>query len=425
MSKFFRIYGGKPLKGDVTISGYKNAATPIAVAALLAEGPSVLTHVPRAADVMNTLAIMERMGASVVWQDVNTVSIEARNINPQVVEEEDVRVLMRRMRSSVFFFGALLARFGSVRLPYPGGCDIGARPIAAHLDAFRDLGYSVQEDGKWIEIVRTEKEMPREITLSEFSVTATENVLCLLACLPGKVTIHIAAAEPQVQDTAHFLQKMGVTVEGIGTHDLEVEGKRNLHGAQYAIGPDPLEAGMFLLASLASGGHVCIREFPKEHLALMVRMLERAGATLRFAGKEMEVLPSSLQGIDRIQAMPHPGICTDLQPFLTVFATQLPGKTLIHDPLYENRMHTAQELTKMGARISVIDAHRVLVEGPTPLRGAHVIGQDIRSSAALAIAGIIANGETMVEGVEHLERGYEDFDGKLRELGAQIEQIKN
>lgn len=425
----FHIKGGVPLNGTVTIGGSKNAATPILAATLLTQEPCRLENVPRIQDVENMIEVLHMLGAQVTWQDEHTVVIEAKDIKPVITEE--ARLLMRRMRSSVLFFGSLMARFGEVDLPYPGGCDIGARPIDTHLNAFRDMGYEIQEEEKWIRVRKTSLALPREIILSEFSVTATENILMALALNVSECTLHIAAAEPHVQDLCKFLEEMGVEIEGIGSHDITVKGAATLRGANHKIIPDPIEAGTFLIAALATKGDVQIKEIMPEHLALILKLLRQHGALIEEDGSSLRVLPSEVTALGRVQAMPYPGIPTDLQSVFAVLATQTLGQTLIHDPLYEGRMKALQELAKFGANVKILDEHRAVIEGGFDklttsgevLSGAQVQGSDLRGTAALVIAALCAQGESVVNGVEHIDRGYERIDDKLKGLGAHIERV--
>ena len=418
----FRIRGGVPLRGDIEVRGSKNAATPILAATLLTEEPCRIENIPRIKDVESMLNVIEHLGADISWEGDHTVVIRAENINPTISEE--TRLIMRRMRSSVLFIGALLARFGEVRLPYPGGCDIGERSIDTHLKAFRDVGCQIREDEKWVELSWSSSGIPADVILEEFSVTATENLLLALAKIPTPTTIHIAAAEPHVQDLAYFLKKMGVAIEGIGSHDLTVKGSESLKGAEHRLISDFIEAGTFILAALATKGEVCIQNADPRHLFLVLKVLKDAGAHIDVGvGGLLWVRPAKDLILKRVQTLPYPGIPTDLQSLFAVLATQTKGPTLLHDPMYGGRLHAVKELTKLGARIEILDDHRALIGGPSTLKGALLKGMELRGTAALVMAGLVAEGETMVEGADQIARGYEDIDGRLRNLGAQIERV--
>jgi len=416
-----RIRGGKPLNGTVNVRGNKNAATPILAATLLTSEPCRISNVPRIRDVENMLEIIERFGAEVAWESPNQVLVHAKNITPVI--EQDTIERMKSMRSSVLFFGPLVARLGQVRLPYPGGCDLGARSIETHLTLFRDLGYEVRAEKSWVEITKGRGASAKKIVLPDFSVTATENALMVTALLPQKTSIHIAASEPHVQDLSRFLSTLGARVAGIGSHDLVVEGQEKLDGGEHKIAGDFIVAGTLLTAALATGGSLTIKGVDPHELHSVIALLSRAGARIEEGENSITVSPSPNLVMERIQTMPYPGIPTDLQAALSVLATQTDGVTLIHETLYEGRFRIADELKKMGAQFESLDSHRVEIKGPTKLQGAAVTGSDLRGTAALVLAGLVADGETIVSGTEQVERGYEDFAQQLRALGADIETV--
>lgn len=418
----FRVRGGKKIHGTVKVHGSKNAATPILAASLLTKEPCLISNVPEIKDVESMLDIIRSFGVKVERQGENKVLLEAKEVHPEL--NEDTRVRMRRMRSSVLFFGPLLARFHELRLPYPGGCEIGSRSIGAHLSVFSDLGYVINEAEKWIDIKKGEDTRAAEVVLPEFSVTATENALMALARTPEDTALHIAAAEPHVQDLCRFLQGLGVRISGVGSHSLLVRGKENLTGTEHAVVGDYIEAGTFIIAALALGEGMTITGANPDHLHLTIKLLRQSGANIAIENGAINVMPSPNLVLSRVQTLPHPGVPTDLQAFFTVLATQTPGPTLIHDPLYEGRLGIIEELKKMGAKAEILDQHRAIVHGPTRLHGTVVQGKDLRGAAALLIAGLLAEGETIVEGGEHLERGYEKMDEYMRSLGADVEKIE-
>ena len=418
MSKL-RIRGGKPLNGTVEVRGNKNAATPILAATLLTSEPCRISNVPRIKDVDNMLEIIERFGAEVTREENESVLIHAKNITP-VVDESTIE-RMKSMRSSILFFGPLAARLGTVRLPYPGGCDLGARSIETHLALFRDLGYEVKAEKSWVEISRGSGGGAEKIVLPEFSVTATENALMAAALFPQKTSIHIAASEPHVQDLSRFISTLGAKVEGVGSHDLLVHGQEKLGGGEHNVVGDFIVAGTFLVASLATGGNLTITGVDPHELHSVIALLRRSGARITEGEHSIHVAPSPNLVIEKIQTMPYPGIPTDLQAALSVLATQADGVTLIHETLYEGRFRIADELKKMGAHFESLDSHRVEIKGPTQLQGTEVTGSDLRGTAALVLAGLVAEGETIVSGTEQVERGYEQFAQQLRGLGADIE----
>ena len=421
MTNKFLIRGGKPLMGTIDVRGSKNAATPIIAATLLTSEKCRISNLPLVLDVYRMIEMMESMGSSITWTGKRTIEIENKSINPRNIDKHTAKWL----RSSVLFIGPLLARFGKVTMAYPGGCSIGARPIATHFRAFEDLGAEVTLNKKSfsVELPRAKK-IPSDLTLNEFSVTATENVLMFLASRSSVTEVKIAASEPHVQDLAVFLSKLGAGIQGAGTPFVKIKGASQLRGAKHKVVSDYIEAGTFIFSALATGGNVKIKNAPVSHLDLVLRKLISFGANFKKGGNVIEVMPSKKMTIDRIQAMPYPGIPTDLQPSFAVLATQTRGDTLLHDPLYEGRFSHLRELNKMGARVDIHDPHRATIPGPVKLKGGVVLhARDLRGGAALLIAALAASGTTTLDGIEHIERGYEDLAGRFRALGARIERV--
>ncbi len=410
----FIIEGGHRLKGDVTVAGFKNAATPILAATLLTDEPCTIRNVPAITDVESSIALLRSLGASVTRQG-SAVTVNAQGIRLESLDEKTVQ----SMRSSILFLGPLLARVHEITMPIPGGCIIGNRPIDDHIVAFEQLGAAVTQDLRTI-TVRAKRLRGAKIILPQFSVTATENVLMAATLAEGTSVIDIAAAEPHVQDLAHFLITMGAQIEGVGTHRLTVHGVRTLQGSEYTIIPDPIEAGTFAVAAAVTRGTVTLRSIHPEHLELVVFKLRQAGVHAEFQGTDLHIRPSAHLRAFRFQSLPFPGLPTDLQAPFGVLATQAEGTSLIHDPLYEGRMGYVQELIKMGANAVVCDPHRVLITGPTPLYGQEIRSFDLRAGATLIIAGLIANGETIIHDAHLVDRGYADIDGRLRQLGARV-----
>jgi UDP-N-acetylglucosamine 1-carboxyvinyltransferase len=377
------------------------------------------------------LGILEKLGSSIKWVNKRTIQIENKNISPDNLNGDAVK----KMRASILFLGPLLARFGKVeKMQYPGGCSIGPRPIDTHLAAFSDLGAKVILGKKFFSVFfPSENRVPPEVVLNEFSVTATENILAFLSSIPQKIQIKIAAAEPHVADLAKFISKMGAKVSGAGTSVISISGSERLTGASHKITPDYIEAGTFILASLASpksgeairANSVTIKNAPISHLDLFIKKLISGGADIKIdkTKNTLKVTGGKRMTIAKIQTMPYPGIPSDLQSSFGVLATQTAGNTLVHETLYEGRLSYLRELNKMGAKIKILDPHRAIIGGPVKLRGAEVLASDLRGGAALVIAGLIARGTTVVIGAEHIERGYEDLDGRLRKLGADIKKI--
>lgn len=421
----FLIKGPTRLYGTVDVRGSKNAALPILAATLLTKDRCVIDNLPLVSDIYLALDALKGMGARVAWTGLRRVSIENTHIDPKGLRRD----IVKKMRASILFTGPLLARFGAIEeMHYPGGCSIGARPIEAHLAAFVDLGAEVRRDKKSFSISISAEDAvssPHAVVLSEFSVTATENILMFLSAAAYKKSIRIAAAEPHVIDLAKFLSKMGAKIKGAGTSRIDVYGTKLLKGVTYKIVSDYIEAGTFLIMAAACGGELKITNAPISHLDLVIKKLASGGAKINIDEKSQSLTIRTVKRmrLDKIQTLPYPGIPTDLQPILGVFASQTYGKTLIHEALYEKRLESLKELTKMGARVEILDPHRAHVGGPTRLKGGEVHAYDLRSGAALIVAGLVAYGTTIVHGARHVERGYEDLDGRLRKVGAEIKRI--
>ena len=415
----FLIQGGVPLSGEVEISGYKNSAGAVLAAVLLSEEPSIIDNLPQVTDVLDQIEILKQMGAEVEWLGERKIKINPKNINPEKIPAD----LFEKMRVSVLLIGPLLARFKHFKVPHPGGDKIGLRPIDTHLEALKDFGIKVTEKEGFYRFETPENVEGKRIVLKEFSVTATENVMMFASLIKGKTKIEIAAAEPQVQDTGKILKEMGAEIGGIGTHTIEIEGKERLHGAEFSICPDLLEAGTFLIAFALTGGEGKIKNINPEHLTFFLEKMKEIGVNFEVSDSEILVKPSSEFRATKIQVLPYPGFQTDLQPQTSVLLTQAQGKSLIHDPLYENRFQYLQELRKMGADIEITDPHRALIFGKKELVGNKVNSIDIRSGAALILAGLISKEKTLIENISQIERGYEKIEEKLRKLGAQIEKV--
>lgn len=459
MAKFI-IKGGRPLKGEVRVRGSKNSAFPVLAATILAAGPCIIRQVPRIKDVENFLKILKGLGAQIQSANEKESESELTPVDEDGVYIDTTRldpagldgVLVRELRGSILIMGALLARFGRVKFPYPGGDKIGARPLDTHFKALIDMGASIKGvrpgaqaagAGNEYEIELPEQvgrgEGPRrEVILDEFSVTGTENALLAATALPGTTILKLAAAEPHVQDLCRFLQLLGVKVEGIGTHTLVIQNskfksqKATFSPIRFQLSSDYLEAGTFAVAAAATRGKVTIKNVPLEYLDAALKRLEAMGVNyqIRLVSSQGEeesgtliIKPSGHLRSTRVQSMPYPGFPTDLQAPFGVLATQAQGTTLIHDPLYEGRMKYIDELKKMGANAIIADPHRALISGPTPLYGIEVDSLDIRAGATLVIAGLLAEGKTVINGAEIIDRGYEKIEQRLRQLGADIKRV--
>ena len=419
MADKFLIKGGVPLSGEVEISGYKNAAGAVLAAVLLSKEASVIDNLPQVTDVLDQIEILNKMGATIEWQNPKKVKINPANINPENIPTD----LFEKMRVSVLLVGPLLARFRRFKIPHPGGDKIGLRPISTHLDALKEFGIKVEEKDGFYHFEAPEVLKGKKVVLKEFSVSATEILMMLAALSEGRTTIELAAAEPQVQDLGIFLKKMGVDIEGIGTHTITIEGGKDLRGDEFKICPDLLEAGTFFVAMALTGGQGRIKNVNPGHLSIFLEKMREIGVNFEVNDNEISIKPSLNFTATKIQVLPYPGFPTDLQPQTSVLLTQAQGKSLIHDPLPENRFQHLHELRKMGADIEITDPHRALIFGKKELVGNKISALDIRSGAALVLAGLCAKGETQIGDISQIERGYEKFDEKLRNLGARIEKV--
>lgn len=393
---------------------------PLLAATLLTNQPVTLKNVPPILDVKHMAEILSALGATVDVADMQ-VSVTAEHVRPQ-----DLPVtLVGKLRGSILLLGALLGRCRAIRMPRPGGDIIGARPIDVHLDGLVQLGATITEDGDFVAI-NGEAMKPGRVVLSEFSVTATENILLVAATLPGTTIIEIAAAEPHVMALCELLQAMGATITGAGTHTISITGSANLGGATFTNIPDMLEAGLFLLMGAATQSELTVEHVPIDHLRLFFKKFDDIGVhyEIEWEDKEQQlarvtVKPSALKSF-KVQTLPYPGIATDLQAPFSVIATQVTGSSLIHDPMYEGRFKYMTELQKMGAHVTVCDPHRVIITGPTPLSGRRIPSLDIRAGATLLMAGLVAKGETIIDEAEIIDRGYAKLLDRLQAIGANI-----
>jgi len=418
MSKFI-IQGGKKLKGDIEVPGFKNAATPIIAATLLTKDECIINNVPQINDVRKMVEILESLGASARWSGDHALTISCKEANIGSIDQAKVK----SMRSSVLLLGPLLARFQKVDIFEPGGCIIGKRPLDTHFKALEALGVKVDINGEEIHLT-VDKIKGATIVLPEFSVTATENAILAAVLADGKTIIKMAAAEPHVQDLCNFLNKMGAKIFGQGTHEIEIEGVAELHSTEHAVIPDQIEIGTWAVAAAATGGEVNIHPVVPEHLDMLMLKFDEIGVKAEVKGDVLKIKPSSDLKCFKLQSLPYPGFPTDLESAFGVLATQCTGTSLIHDPLYEGRMGYVNELIKMGANATICDPHRVLITGPTPLYGRDIRGYDLRAGAALIIAGLIAEGETIIREADVVDRGYENIDERLRSIGAKIERVE-
>jgi len=419
MAEKLLIEGGIPLAGEVEIQGYKNSAGAVLAASLLSKEPSVIDNIPKCLDILNEIEILKKIGVEAIWLNEKKLKIIPKDIDAEKIPPE----LFEKMRISVLLIPPLLHRFKKIKVPHPGGDKIGLRPITAHLEAFEDFGIRVEEKGGFYHFEMPKKLKGKRVVLKEFSVTTTENVMMLAAVAEGKTKIEIAAAEPQVQDLGKFLEKMGVKIKGLGTHTIEIEGKQKLEGAKYKISPDLIEAVTFFVAFAITEGEGKIKNVNTDHLTIFLRKMKEIGVNFELKNSEILIKRSKNLRATKIQVLPYPGFLTDFQPMTAVLLTQAQGKSLIHEPLYENRFQYLHELRKMGADIEITDPHRALIFGKSKLIGTTLNSTDIRAGASLVLAALIGRGVSTIENVKQIDRGYEKLDEKLKSLGAKIERI--
>ena len=415
----FEIEGGKPLSGEIVVSGSKNATTPILAATLLTTETCVLSNLPLIEDVFRMLEILESMGAEVEWRDERTIAITNRNIDPEKMDIEKVK----KIRSSILLFGSLAARFDAFSLYHPGGCVIGARPVGTHFDALEKLGVRITQQEKSYAVDASGRRAGN-IVLREMSVTATENAMMLAAGMPGQKIIKIAATEPHVEDLGRFLVAMGADIQGLGTHTLVITGTSTLRGTEHTIIPDANEAATFLILGVATGSTLSVRHAREEHLDIVLEKLREFGAEFVVEEDMITVVPhQSLHSIAKLDTRTYPGVPSDVQAPFGVLATQVVGETLIFDTIFEGRFNYVPELEKMGARATVLNPHQVIVRGKTPLRGTTIKSYDLRAGVSLIIAALCAEGKTVIEDIYQVDRGYERIEERLQKLGARIERV--
>lgn len=415
------VTGGRKLKGEVTISGAKNSALPIMAAALLAEEESILENVPDLRDIQTMIRLLRSLGARVHFEN-GTLSIRPG----RTIKSLAAYKLVSTMRASVCVLGPLLARTGHAEVSLPGGCVIGQRPIDLHLKGFEALGAKIEIKHGYVYAHVQKGLRGRNIYLGGSfgsSVLATGNVMMAAVLSRGKTVIESAACEPEVVDLARFLKKMGAKIEGEGSPHLEITGVKKLHGVEYSVIPDRVEAGTFMLAAAMSGGDVLIKKAEPVHMNAVIDKLERAGVRIKVGKNSLRVRRTArLRPVD-ITTLPYPGFPTDLQAQMMALMAITPGISVITEKIYPDRFMHVSELNRMGSKI-FLEGPSAIVHGVKKLSGAPVMASDLRASAALIIAGLVAEGSTEVQRVYHLDRGYEKIEEKMRSLGAVIRREK-
>ena len=421
----FLVRGGRALRGSIRPAGNKNAALPILASTVLADGPMELDNIPRIRDVETMLELLVDLGASAEWIGPNLVRIDARPARPKPLDPR----LCARIRASILLAGPLLARFGSVTLPPPGGDVIGRRRVDTHFLALEQLGALVTVGDRY-ELEAKKGLTGADIFLDEPSVTGTENALMAAVAARGRTVLRNAACEPHVQDLARALVAMGASIEGIGTNVYTIDGGRPLHGASYAIGPDHIEIGSFIGLAAVTNGAITIDPVRPEDLRSTLLGFERIGIRPRIDGhrltvdadQERRVRPDLGGHVPKLEDGPWPAFPADVVSTTIVSATQCAGMLLVFEKMFESRLFFVDKLIGMGARIVLCDPHRAVISGPSPLKGGVVESPDIRAGMAMLLAALAAEGPSTIHNVGQIERGYERIDERLRALGADIER---
>lgn len=415
MQKYI-IKGGEKLEGEVRISGSKNAALPIIAATILNSSKSTLYNVPDIHDTQMMFEILKILGAKIDKRK-NKVIIDTSKIKKCEIPED----LMRQMRSSVILAGSLIGKYKKATFSYPGGCDIGSRPIDLHLKGFEKLGITIQKEYGNINC-KVEKIVGARIDLDFPSVGATENIILASVLAEGQTIINNVAREPEIIDLQNFLNKMGAKIKGAGSNQVIIQGVKELKEVSYNIMPDRIEAGTFLCAAAITGGNIKLNEVNPEHITPAIAKLEEANCKIKIEKNSIEInAPKKLKGLE-IKTMPYPGFPTDLQSLFVSTLTIARGTSLMVENIFENRYKFIPELVRMGAKIT-IEGKSAIIKGVRKLYGANVKATDLRGGAALVLAGLSAKGVTTIENIEYILRGYENFEIKLQKLGAQIQYI--
>jgi UDP-N-acetylglucosamine 1-carboxyvinyltransferase len=416
----FLIHGGKKLNGTVQISGAKNAALPAMAAALLTSDPVTLQNIPRVRDIITMAKLLAHMRCVVSSPDLppSEFTIRAENVSMQEAPYE----LVKTMRASVLTLGPLVARFGHARVSLPGGCAIGARPVDLHIQALEALGAETKVEHGYVE-ARAKRLRGTTFRFPKITVTGTENILTAAVLAQGETILENAAMEPEVTDLAEMLIKMGAKIEGVGTATLRIQGVERLHGATHAIIPDRIETGTFLVAGAMTGGELLLTNCEPGHLKSVIEKLKTCGVEIKCEGNgKLRVRAGKKLVAADVTTEEYPGFATDMQAQFMALATQAEGVSKVRETIFENRYMHASEMVRMGANIA-IDGNLAVVTGPTPLSGAPVTASDLRASAGLVLAALVADNTTTIDRVYHIDRGYERIEEKLTNVGAHIERV--
>ena len=413
------IKGGNPLYGEVEIGGAKNAALAILAAAIMTDETVTIDNLPNVRDINVLLQAIEEIGAHVERVDIHKVKINGSFIRGVNVDNE----FIRRIRASYYLIGALLGKYKHAEVALPGGCDIGSRPIDLHMKGFRSMGADI-DIAHGLVIARAKELKGTHIYMDKVSVGATINIMMAAAMADGKTVIENAAKEPHVVDVANFLNSMGANIRGAGTDVIRIKGVEKFHDTEYSVIPDQIEAGTFMMAAAATRGDVLIKNVIPKHLETISAKLIEIGAEIEESDDAVRVVAAQRLRHTQIKTLPYPGFPTDMQPQIAVTLALAEGTSIVTESIFENRFKYADELSRMGANIKV-EGNSAIIDGVKKLTGARVSAPDLRAGAALVIAGLAAEGVTVVDDIVYIQRGYENFEEKLRSLGAEIERVSS
>ena len=419
MEEVIKIEGGHPLRGTVRISGSKNATVALIPAAILGHGPVTICGVPNISDVQSLSELLKELGVEVIRKDEDILIIDPSRMSNKAMVQETVG----KLRASYYFMGALLGKYGHVEMKMPGGCYLGPRPIDLHIKGFEALGAEVKyEHGAYI--IDAKELIGNKVFLDIASVGATINIMMAAVYAKGRTTIENAAKEPEIIDVATLLNKMGAQIRGVGTNLITIDGVDQLDGCFHEIIPDRIEAATYLVLGAAAAEEVIVENIIPQHLESLISKLDEIGIRMEIGIDYVKMLGHRELKATDVQTLPYPGFATDIQQPLTALLTQAQGQSIITETIYKERFKHCQELNKMGANINVM-LPSAMINGPTPLAGCEVTATDLRCGACLVIAGLLAEGVTTIREIYHIDRGYDNLDGKLTSLGAKIwrEQI--
>ena len=414
------IKGGNPLVGEVVIGGAKNAALPVLAAAVMTDGKCMIDNMPDVRDINVLLQAMQEIGADIDRTGKHEVTISGKGIHPECDVDNE---FIRKIRASYYLIGALLGKYKRARVALPGGCEIGSRPIDQHLKGFRALGADVDIMHGAI-VAKADELHGSHIFLDVVSVGATINIMMAASLAPGRTILENAAREPHVVDVANFLNSMGANIKGAGTDVIRIKGVEKLHRTEYSIIPYQIEAGTFMFAAAATGGDVTVKNVIPKHLEATTAKLEEIGCEVEEFDDAVRVRAPKRLHRTHVKTLPYPGYPTDMQPQIAVTLALAEGTSIVTESIFENRFKYADELSRMGANIKV-EGNSAIIDGVKKLTGARVSAPDLRAGAALVIAGLAADGITVVDDIVYIQRGYENFEDKLRSLGAEIERVSN